>query len=82
MIGQSVKYLILKGEIPLAALSFNRATLHVGVRDAYIGWTNEGRKWNLKYVVANHQYLILPWIKVKNLASHVLVSCLRKLPGD
>jgi SRSO17 transposase len=82
MIGQSIKYLILVGKIPLAALSFNRAMLHVGVRDAYIGWTNEGRKQNLKYVVANHRYLILPWVKVKNLASHILGACLRKLPGD
>ncbi|MDR0571425.1 MAG: IS701 family transposase [Rickettsiales bacterium] len=82
MIGQSIKYLILDGEHPLAALSFNRATLHVGSRDAYIGWTNEGRKQYLKYVVANHRYLILPWVKVKNLASHVLGSCLRRLPGD
>jgi SRSO17 transposase len=82
MIGQSIKYLIFNGEVPLAALSFNRATLHIGVRDAFIGWTNEGRKQNLKYVVANHRYLILPWVKVQNLASHILGLCLRRLPED
>jgi hypothetical protein len=82
MIGQNINYLILVGENPLAALIFIRPALHVGVRDADIGWTNEGRKENLKYVIANYRYLILPCVKVKNLASYILGSCLRKLPKE
>ncbi|MDR1297486.1 MAG: DUF4338 domain-containing protein [Deltaproteobacteria bacterium] len=82
MIGQHVKYLSCVGSKPVAALSFNRAALHVGVRDAYIGWTDEGRRQNLKFIVSNHRFLILPWVNVKNLASHLLGRCLRMLPDD
>jgi SRSO17 transposase len=82
MIGQSVKYLAYAGDKPIAALSFNRGSLHVEARDAYIGWTDEGRRQNLKYVISNHRYLILPWIRVKNLASYLLGRCLRRLPND
>ena len=82
MIGQYIKYLVWSEDRPLAALSFNRAALRVGVRDNYIGWNEEGRKKYLKFVVSNHRYLILPWVKVKNLASHILGLCLRRLKGD
>lgn len=82
MIGQRIKYIVREGERPVAALSYNRAALRVGVRDTYIGWTDEGRRQNLKYVVSNHRYLILPWVRVKNLASHILGLSLRRLKRD
>jgi hypothetical protein len=79
MIGQYIKYLAWPEDRPLAALSFNRATLRVGVRDSYIGWNEEGRKEYLKNVVFNHRDLIMPWLKVKNMASHILGLSLRSL---
>jgi hypothetical protein len=44
MIGRSVKYLVYAKGRPVSALSFNRATLHVEARDAFIGWIEEGRR--------------------------------------
>jgi hypothetical protein len=82
MIGQYIKYLAWSKDRPLAALSFNRAALRVAARESYIGWNEEGRKEYLKYVVSNHRYLVLPWVNIKNLASHILGLCLRRLPGD
>jgi SRSO17 transposase len=82
MIGQRIKYLAEANGRPIAALSYNRGALRVGVRDAYIGWNEECRKQYLDRIVCNHRFLILPWIRVKNLASHVLALSLRRLRQD
>jgi hypothetical protein len=82
MIGQSIKYLVWSEERPVAALSFKRATLRTGVRDAFIGWNEEGRRQNLNLVVCNNRFLILPWVRVTNLASHILALSLRALRVD
>lgn len=82
MIGPRIKYLIRYQGIPIAALSYNRAALGVGVRDAYIGWKPQQKKVLLQHVVNNNRFLILPWIKVKNLASHLLSRTLKTLKHD
>jgi len=80
--GQRVKYLVLFRDMPIAAISFNRASLHVGVRDEWIGWSDEGRRNLLVHVVNNDRFLILPWVRIKNLASHILSLSLHQLKMD
>jgi SRSO17 transposase len=82
MVGQSIKYLVFLGERPIAAISYNRPALHVEARDAYIGWTEEGRKKYISNIVCNHRFLIFPWVKVKNLASHILAQSLSMIRSD
>ncbi len=82
MYGPRIKYLVMHSTKPLAALSFNRATLRVGVRDRYIGWDNGLKNEHLDRVVCNNRFLILPWVKVPNLASHILGQAIRRLPED
>lgn len=82
MIGQRVKYLVLFRDVPIAAVSFNRASFHVGVRDAWLGWSEEGRQKLLSHVVNNNRFLILPWVHVKNLASHILSLSLNRVKTD
>ena len=82
MIGQRVKYLVLSRGMPIAAISFNRASFHVGVRDTWLGWSEEGRQKLLHHVVNNNRFLILPWIRIKNLASHTLSLSLRRMRVD
>jgi hypothetical protein len=79
MIGQRIKYLVYWREIPISAISFNRASLHVGVRDRWLGWDEETRNELLPHVVNNNRFLILPWIRIKNLASHILSQSLQLL---
>ena len=79
MIGPRIKYLVLFKDTPIAALSYNRATLTVGVRDSYIGWDTRQKHKLLKHVVNNNRFLILPWVKIKNLASHLLSHTLKML---
>lgn len=82
MYGPRLKYLALYQDRPLAAISYNRATLKVGVRDRYIGWDDILKQQHLKRVVCNNRFLILPWVHVPNLASHVLSLTLKQLRED
>ncbi len=82
MIGPRVKYLITYKGTPIAALSYNRASLRVGVRDSFIGYDEDGKKVFLKHIVNNNRFLILPWVKIKNLASYLLSRTLKMLKTD
>jgi hypothetical protein len=82
IIGQRIKYLVKTEERPVAAISYNRPAQRVGVRDAYIGWTETNRREQLKYVVANNRFLILPWVHVRYLASHILAASLKRIRED
>ncbi|UOF91246.1 IS701 family transposase [Fodinisporobacter ferrooxydans] len=82
MIGPRIKYLVLFKDMPIAAISFHRASLKIGVRDSYLGWGETGRLNLLNHIVNNNRFLILPWIRIKNLASHILSQSLRLLQCD
>ena len=82
MIGPRIKYLVLYKKRPIAALSYNRASFKVGVRDAYIGWNAHQKNHCLKHVVSNNRFLILPWVKIRYLASHLLSRTLKRLTSD
>jgi hypothetical protein len=56
----------------LGCVLFSGATKSIGVRDRWIGWTPAQRLRNLAWVINNSRFLIFPWVKVANLASHVL----------
>ena len=81
-IGARVKYLITLGKQIVGAISFCSAAYRLGPRDTYIGWSDESRKRSLPHLVANNRFLILPWVRVRNLASHVLSKSLAQLKGD
>lgn len=82
MIGPRIKYLVLYKGTPIAALSYNRASLTVGVRDSFIGWDSQQKHDLLPHVVNNNRFLILPWVKIKYLASHLLSRTLKTLQID
>jgi len=66
----------------LGALAFSSASWALKCRDRYIGWTEAARRVNLGRLVSNDRFLILPTVKVKNLASRVLSLALSRLPED
>jgi len=66
----------------LAALGFGAAAWTIAPRDRFIGWTAQERKRNLNLVVNNARFLILPWVQVPNLASHILARAATQLPLD
>ena len=66
---------------PLVLLGFG-AAWKTAPRDRFIGWSQECRQHNPPLVVNNARFLILPWIRIPNLASHILACCNRHLPED
>jgi SRSO17 transposase len=82
LLGHRLKYLALVGEHPVAALSWSAAALKVGVRDRFIGWSEEQKKTYLDRIVSNSRFVIFPWVLVRHLASHVLSLNIRRLTRD
>ena len=82
IIGPRIKYLVLLKDRPIAALSYNQASLKLGVREEYVGWNPSQKQELLPHIVNNNRFLILPWVKVKNLASHLLSQTLKMLKKD
>ena len=67
---------------PLAMLGFSSAAWTLAPRDRFIGWSPQTRQKNLPLVVDNPRFLILPWIHIPNLGSHILALVRRQLPVD
>src|SRR5680860_940915 len=82
MIGPRVKYLVWFKERPIAAISYSQASYWLGMRDTFIGWSEEERKRNLQHVLNNNRFLICPWVHVKNLASHIIALSIKRLKHD
>jgi hypothetical protein len=80
--GAQKRYLVFAGKQLLALLGFGASAWQIADRDRFIGWTREQRKRNLQLVVNNARYLILPWVKCHNLASHILSLAAKRLPDD
>ena len=82
-VGEHIKYMVYDRQgRPLACLLFGSAAWKTAPRDRFIGWSTATRQANLKLMTNNTRFLILPWVKVKNLASTVLGACLRRLRND
>jgi hypothetical protein len=80
--GAQLRYLVASPAGYLGGLSFSAAAWRLAARDAWIGWDDATRQAQLARVVANSRFLILPTVKVPNLASHVLSQAVARLPGD
>ncbi len=80
--GAQLRYIIgSRGEI-LALLGFGASAWTVMDRDEFIGWTHEQRKKRLHLVINNARFLILPWIRSRNLASKILSLIAKRISDD
>ena len=83
LVGAQMRYAVHdRNGWPLAMLGFSTAAWKLAPRDRFIGWTPEMREKNLPRVVDNPRFLILPWVRIPNLGSHILAIVRRRLPGD
>ena len=83
LVGAQMRYAVHdRNGWPLAMLGFCTAAWKLAPRDAFIGWTSQPREKNLPLVVDNPRFLILPWITIPNLGSHILAIVRRRLPQD
>ncbi|MCP4872854.1 MAG: DUF4338 domain-containing protein, partial [Proteobacteria bacterium] len=80
--GAQVRYLIEYDQGLLGALGFGAAAWKVAARDRWIGWEAAVREAHLGRVLNNARFLLLPWVRVKNLASKVLALSARQVADD
>jgi len=81
-IGEHLKYVVYAQDRPIACLGWSSAPRHLGPRDRFIGWSAEARRKNIRFLAYNTRFLILPFVKVPHLASHILARMARQLPID
>src|SRR5580698_4888743 len=81
-VGEHLKYLVWAQGRPIACLAWSSAPRHLGSRDRYIGWNAEARRRNIRFIAYNTRFLILPWIRVPHLASHLLGRMAATLSHD
>lgn len=81
--GENIKYIVRDHTSrPLACLLFGSAAWKVQSRDSFIGWDHERREVNLCYMANNSRFLILPWVNIPHLASHILSRISKRLSSD
>jgi Domain of unknown function (DUF4338) len=81
-VGEHAKYLVWADDRPIACLAWSSAPRHLGSRDRYIGWSAEARRRNIRFLAYNSRFLILPWVRIENLASHILARMAARISAD
>jgi len=81
-VGEHLKVLVFADERPVACFAWSSAPRHLAPRDRYIGWPADVRRSRLRFVVYNSRFLILPWVEVPHLASHLLGRMTRMLSSQ
>ena len=82
MAGAQLRYLIWNGKWLLGGLGWGAAAWSVAARDRWIGWSPSQREHRLEGIVNNSRFLLLPWVRCRNLASWILGQLARQLPED
>lgn len=78
-VGEHLKFMVYAGARPLALFAWSSAPRHLGPRDRFIGWSPTVRRQNIGAIAYNTRYLILPWVRIEHLASHLLGRMTREL---
>jgi hypothetical protein len=78
-VGEHLKFLAWAQGRPIACLAWSSAPRHLSSRDEYIGWSAAARKRNIRFIAYNTRYLLLPWVHIPHLASHILGQMTRVL---
>jgi len=81
-VGEHLKYLVKSNGQAIACLAWSSAPRHLGCRDRFIGWSAEARRRNIHLLAYNTRFLILPWVRVEHLASHILGQMAQRVPRD
>jgi hypothetical protein len=83
--GAHLRYLVYASQPQpqvVACAQFASAAWRMASRDAWIGWDDATRARQLPRVINNSRFLILPWVRVKNLASTILAQVARRIGAD
>lgn len=81
-VGEHLKYLVWAGPRPVACLAWSSAPRQLNLRDQFVGAPKAAYRQNLQCIAYNSRYLILPWIQVPHLASHLLARIAGRISAD
>jgi len=81
-VGEHLKYMAFAQDRPIACLGWSSAPWHIAPRDQFIGWSPATRRRNLALIACNTRFLILDWVRVPHLASHLLGCMARRISED
>ncbi len=81
-VGEHLKYVVWATGRPIACMAWSSAARHLGCRDRFIGWSREARRRNIRFIAYNTRFLIVPWVQVAHLASHILGRIARTVSRD
>lgn len=81
-VGEHLKYVVFTEGRPIACFSWSSAPRHIACRDKFIGWSADIRKKNLHLIAYNSRFLILSWVQVRHLASHLLSRLAKVISAD
>jgi hypothetical protein len=81
-VGEHLKYLVTAEGQAIACLAFCSAPRHLAPRDRFIGWDAATRRRNIRLIAYNTRFVILPWVAVPHLASHLLARVAARIRGD
>ena len=81
-VGEHLKYLVCAGSRPIACLAWSSATRQLHLRDQFVGAPKEDYRQRLHFIAYNSRYLIMPWVLVPHLASHLLGRIARRISED
>jgi hypothetical protein len=81
-VGEHLKYVVWVHDRPVACLAWSSAPRHLASRDRYIGWDAAARRSRIRFIAYNTRFLILPWVRVEHLASHILGRMAARISDD
>ena len=81
-VGEQLKFMVYAGARPVALFAWSSAARHLGPRDRYLGWHPQVRQRNIRFLAYNTRFLVLPWVSVPHLASHLLSRMTRMLSAE
>lgn len=82
VVGRYLKYFIYLGDELVGLIGFSDGVYHHHLRDSFLGWTRRQLEERRHLVVNNFRFLILPWVRVKNLGSKILAEVVDVLRED
>jgi Domain of unknown function (DUF4338) len=71
-VGENLKFLVYGGARPIACFAWSSSAHYLGCRDRFLGWSDEARRKNIHLLAYNPRFLLLPWVRIRFLASHLL----------
>ena len=81
-VGEHLKFLVYAGARPIACFAWSSSAHYLGSRDRFLGWSDEARRKNIHLLAYNPRFLLLPWVRVRFLASHLLARMTSRLSSE